>query len=365
LILKAASLLYGTAAVWRRHWYTRHPARRRQLLHPVISVGNLSVGGSGKTPIVAHLARLLADQGERPGILSRGYGRRNARDDVTIVSDGRTVLVDLDSSGDEPMMLARALPSVPVIVGPDRYRLGRAAEEQLGVTVHLLDDGFQHLKLERDVDLLTVDEDDLKDHPLPAGRLREPLAMAAQADAALVTAGYDEAATRIGRVLEVPIAFRVVRTCGVPRLIATGETVVVPSDDPIFAVAAIARPERFVADLTSAGWRVAGVMTFPDHHAFTAREVKRVLAAARAARAAIVMTTDKDAVRLANHDLSGAPVAAVPLIVNIEPAAEFADWLRNRLRAARGTRHPAPPASPPAPRTPHRTSPPAPGTPHR
>lgn len=347
MILKAASRLYGAAAVWRRHWYSRHPSRRHQLRHPVISVGNLSVGGSGKTPIVAHLARLLVEQGERPCILSRGYGRRNTRDEVTIVSDGRTVLADLDSSGDEPMMLARALPSVPVVVGRDRYRLGRAAEEQLDVTVHLLDDGFQHVKLDRDVDLLTVDEGDLKDVPLPAGRLREPLTMAAQADAVLVTAGYDEAAMRIGRALDVPVAFRVARTCGVPRLIATGDTVVVPSGDPVFAVAGIARPERFVADLTSAGWRIAGVMTFPDHHRFTSREVKRVLAAARAARAAIVMTTDKDAVRLAVHDLGGAPVATVPLIVTIEPAAEFSAWLRDRLHAARFKRQSAP-------RTPHR-----------
>jgi tetraacyldisaccharide 4'-kinase len=398
LILKAASRLYGTAAAWRRHWYARHPSRRHQLRHPVVSVGNLSVGGSGKTPIVAHLARLLTGQGERPCILSRGYGRRDASDAVTIVSDGRSVLADLDSSGDEPMMLARALPSVPVIVGPDRYRLGRFAEEQLGVTVHLLDDGFQHVKLDRDVDLLAVEEDDLQDLPLPAGRLREPLAMAAQAHAALVTAGYDEAATRIGRALGVPAVFRVIRTCGVPRLIATGETVVVPSGDPVFAVAAIARPERFVSDLMSAGWRVAGVMTFPDHHPFTGREVERVLTAARAARAAIVMTTDKDAVRLAVHDLGGAPVAAVPLIVNIEPATEFTAWLRDRLQAARFEREsaalrtahdPAPgtgsapgtqpgtssaPGSAPgtrpsapgtAPGTPHSTRPPAPGTPHR
>jgi tetraacyldisaccharide 4'-kinase len=338
LILKAASLLYGSAATWRRQWYTRHPARRRQLGRPVVSVGNLSVGGSGKTPIVAHLARLLAGQGERPGILSRGYRRRNTRDEVTIVSDGRSVLADFGSSGDEPMMLARALPAVPVVVGADRYQAGRIAEERLGVSVHLLDDGFQHVRLERDIDLLAVDEDDLRDAPLPAGRLREPLSMAAQADAALVTAGYDEAATRIGRALGLSVAFRVVRTVGAPRLIATGETVVVPSDDPVFAVAAIARPERFVSDLTAAGWRVAGVMTFPDHHEFTDRDVQRVLSAARAARAAIVMTTEKDAVRLAGRDLGAAPVASVPLVVGIEPDREFGDWLRNRLQAARAER---------------------------
>jgi tetraacyldisaccharide 4'-kinase len=362
LILRAASVVYGVAATWRRHWYTEHPSRRSRLRQPVISVGNLSVGGSGKTPIVAHLARLLAEQGERPAILSRGYGRRNAADAVTVVSDGRTVLGGLDVSGDEPLMLARTLPGVPVLVGPNRYRAGRVAEEQFAATVHVLDDGFQHVELERDVDLLAVSEDDLKDELLPAGRLREPLTTAADADAALVTAGYDDAATRVGRALGLSLVFRVIRAIGAPRLIETGETVVVPSDEPVFAVAAIARPERFSADLASAGWRVAGEMTFRDHHRFTDREIERVLAAARAARATVVMTTEKDAVRLAGRNLGGAPVAAVPLTIRIEPAEAFGDWLRARLQAARSRPASGIPLS--APSTSHGPSHPAPRTPH-
>lgn len=346
MILKAASVVYGAAAAWRRRWYAGDPARRYYLRQPVVSVGNLSVGGSGKTPIVAYLARMLAEQGERPAVLSRGYGRRTTRREVTVVSNGRTVLTGLDLSGDEPLMLAQGLPGVPVLVGTSRYLCGRLAEEELGVTVHVLDDGFQHVELQRDVDLLAVSEDDLIDRPMPAGRLREPLGAAARADAALVTAGYDEAATRVGRALGLSTVFRVVRTVGAPRLIATGETVVVPADEPVFAVAGIARPERFFADLSSSGWRVAGIMTFRDHHMFTDREIERVVAAAKAARAAIVMTTEKDAVRLAGRDFGGAPVASVPLTVRIEPAQAFADWMRDRLRAVR---------SGAALRTPHRS----------
>ena len=132
------------------------PSRRRRLSQPVVSVGNLRVGGSGKTPIVAHIARLLLERGERPAILTRGYARRCRPDGVTVVSDGTTILAGIESAGDEPLMLARALPGVPVLVGANRYLSGRLAEERFGATVHLLDDGFQHLELARDVDLLLV-----------------------------------------------------------------------------------------------------------------------------------------------------------------------------------------------------------------
>jgi tetraacyldisaccharide 4'-kinase len=114
-------------------------------------------------------------------------------------------------------------------------------------------------------------------------------------------------------------------------MVATGETVVVPSDDPVFAVAAIARPDRFFADLTSAGWRVAGTLTYRDHHRFTPRDVRRISARAKEMRAAIVLTTEKDAVRLTACDLGGIPLAFVPLRVDIEPADRFADWLMKRI----------------------------------
>jgi len=309
--LKAAFLssLYGAAAMWRRQWYSRDPSRRHTLQQPVVSVGNLRVGGSGKTPIVAAIARLLVARGERPSILSRGYGRRVVLDGVTVVSNGQSILAGVDSAGDEPTLLARALPSVAVLVGANRYLSGRLAEQQLGVTVHLLDDGFQHFELARDVDLLATSEEDLSETLLPAGQLREPLALAALADAALVTAGYGEAAARVGRALKVPTAFLVSRGIGVPYMIATHETVVVPADEPVFAVAGIARPERFFGDIESAGWRLVGTRTFADHHPFTDRDVMKVAVAARAAGATIVMTTEKDAVRFRPDRLEDVPLA--------------------------------------------------------
>ena len=342
--LNILSSIYGAAAASRRRWYRRNPAHRRRLRCPVISVGNLSVGGAGKTPLVASIARLLVERGERPSILSRGYGRRAPQDGVTVVSDGAAILAGVDSAGDEPLMLARALPGVPVLVGADRYLSGRLAEQTLGAGVHLLDDGFQHVQLWRDVDLLVTGEQDLNDTPVPGGRLREPLPAAADADAALVDAGYAAEAERIGRALRLATVFRVERTLGPPRLIATGDTLVVPADEPVFAVAGIARPERFFTDLASVGWRVAGTMRFRDHHVFTDRDVARVAAAAHAAGATLVMTTEKDAVRLAARSFGALPAAAVPLIAAIEPAAPFADWLLDRLETARRNQHqnPAP-----------------------
>jgi tetraacyldisaccharide 4'-kinase len=305
----------------------------------VISVGNLRVGGSGKTPVVAYIAQMLLDGGERPVILTRGYARRRGGDGVTVVSDATSIRADAAEAGDEPFMLARALPGVPVLVSPDRYLAGTLAERHLGATVHILDDGFQHLQLDRDVDLLLVSEEDLDDRPLPAGRLRERLHAAAAADAALVTAGYDAAAERIGRALRIATVFLVTRTIGAPRrIVGAHDSVVVPTDSRVFAVSGIARPERFAADLSSAGWTVAGTLAFRDHHRFTARDLRRIALTARASSSAIVLTTEKDAVRLASCDLGDLPIASVPLVVSVEPREQFQSWLMTRLSRARAGR---------------------------
>ena len=331
-MIQTLSAVYGAAAAWRRAWYARHPEWQHRLQRPVVSVGNLGVGGAGKTPIVEHVARLLVARGERPAILTRGYGRRIAAPGVTVVSDGTRLLADVDTAGDEPLMLARAVPGVIVAVGADRYLSGCLAERRLGATVHILDDGFQHFGLWRDVDLLVTGEDDLHDQPLPAGRLRERLAAARNADAVIVDAGYLPAAERVGRALGVAQVFRGTRVLGPPRMVQSGDTVVVPEHSRVFATAGIARPERFFADLSAAEWQVVGTMPFRDHHQFTRRDVKRIAVAAKASAASIILTTDKDAVRFAACDLAELPIAAVPLRATIEPADEFCAWLLGRFQ---------------------------------
>src|SRR6185436_92911 len=157
---------------------------QRRLTGPVISVGNLGVGGSGKTPVVARLAQLLLEAGLPVAVLSRGYAG-SFRGECLLVSDGQRILADAAAAGDEPVMLARDLPGALVAVGRRRDRVGRFVEGRFGPCVHVLDDGFQHLGLARDLDVLCLRPADLRDRPLPAGRLREWPEAAARADIVL------------------------------------------------------------------------------------------------------------------------------------------------------------------------------------
>lgn len=336
--------VYGRATAMRRAWYGRHPDRARRLDRPVISVGNLAAGGTGKTPLVATLARLLASAGERPAVLSRGYARRDAPDGVVVVSDGERVLAPPAQSGDEPFMLAYALPGVPVLVSRERYLAGRLAERRLACTVHLLDDGFQHLQLARDVDLVVVSAADLDDRLLPAGRLREPPAAARAADALLVP-GTDADVEAVMSRTGVDTAFRVIVRYDPLQLItddpqgAAADLHAGPPSRPVLAVAGIARPERFFAALQALGWSVGRELVFRDHHWYTARDISRIEQAAFSAGANLIVTTDKDAARLSPSLVMAPPAWAVlPLELLVEPVDRFASWLAGRLAAARRQR---------------------------
>jgi len=325
LVADPLSAAYAHIARLRRAWYAR-PGRSRRLPHPVISVGNLSMGGSGKTPVVAALARLLRQRGQRPVILTRGYGRREATEGVLVVSDGQRVLESVERSGDEPQMLARLLPGVPVLVGADRYLAGVFAERHFAGTVSILDDGFQHVQLQRDVDLLLVSVDDLNDRVVPAGHLRESLAAAQLADAVLVT-GSEADVTAVVDVLRHPTMFRVKTTYGVINRRVQQDP---PCTERVVAFAGIARPDRFFNALQSLGYEIARELTFPDHHWYSAADIARIQAAARDANAPLIVTTEKDAVRC---DLE---CAVLPMTVEVEPAAEFEQWLMGKLRSSEG-----------------------------
>lgn len=340
------SRLYGGLALRRRRWHARRPERRRRLDRPVVSVGALAAGGSGKTPVAAHVAALLASMGERPAVLSRGYARTRRADGVVVVSDGRGVRADLAAAGDEPLMLARALPEAAVLVCEDRHLAGRLAETRMGVTAHVLDDGFQQLALHRDVDLLVLGASDLTDpRTLPGGRLREPIEAAARADAAIVEtpdagaaqdAGAADAAARSAAArLGVDRAFRFARTLRPPRAAETGRDVAIQSSASVLAVAGVARPEAFFAALRRGGYAVADTLAFRDHHPYSARDVAEIGRRAAASRARRVVTTEKDLMRLLPHAPFGFSLLSMPLAVTIEPAAAFRTWLEARLRQAR------------------------------
>jgi tetraacyldisaccharide 4'-kinase len=168
-----------------RRQAARNDPHTARLSRPVISIGNISMGGRGKTPLTALVARLLVEAGEKPAILSRGYGRAIADAGVTVVSDGSAVLSDLAHSGDEPLMLARAVPGAAVVVCEQRSLAGTLAESALGCTVHILDDGFQHHQLHRDLDIVLVTAEDFSARVMPFGKLREPVESLQDADAIL------------------------------------------------------------------------------------------------------------------------------------------------------------------------------------
>jgi len=307
------------------------------LTRPVISIGNISMGGRGKTPLVGLVARLLVEAGERPAILSRGYGRAIADDGVTVVSDGHAVLSDVAHSGDEPLMLARAVPGAAVLVCEQRALAGTLAETALGCTVHILDDGFQHHQLRRDVDIVLIAPEDLTARVMPFGRLREPIDALNDADLVVMDGGSNVGLAEWGTAGLNPIpavlhspnpSLRravLVRRLGAPS----------PSLSPsarVFAVAGIASPERFFDALTAAGWTLAGTMGFKDHHRFNAADARRIGEEAARCGAEAIVTTSKDAIRFEALGPWPVPMVEMPLEVSVEPAEPFRVWLLESLR---------------------------------
>jgi tetraacyldisaccharide 4'-kinase len=266
----------------REKLYSTGIFRTRKLDHPVVSVGNLTLGGTGKTPLVIALAEKFRDLGFRPVILSRGYKRK-----------GRGIVVVGDSweeAGDEPYLMARRLKNVPVVVGADRYEAGRAAEQKNLGNIFLLDDGFQHRQLHRDVDIVAIDlaEWSAGEALLPTGKWREPKSAIRRADLAC----YQDSANLAAPDLPVP-SFRFetridglyIKDAAVPVETLQGKEVV--------AFAAIAKPERFFKALETMGIEPREKVTFRDHHAFSQADIEKL-------GSGILITTEKDGVRLLN-----------------------------------------------------------------
>jgi len=298
----------------RRRRMERHPQRQRHLSKPVISVGNLSMGGTGKTPVVAAIAQWLIGAGHRPSILSRGYGREDAVDGVVLI-DGATTVAQ---AGDEPLMLSRQVPGATVCVSPDRY-LGGVLAEKLGCTVHVLDDGFQHIELARDLDILVTTIGEIPNgRVLPRGRLREPQDAAARAHFLVVSDATAGAASAEAWTLGISQSCGSIRKLGEPSGIRDQGSGV--RDRKVLAVAGIANPERFVTSLRDGGWNVVEVMAFGDHHRYSPKDLIAIESKMRSAGADAVFTTDKDAVRVESLTPSF-PIYRVPLIIEFDPPA--------------------------------------------
>lgn len=312
--LTALSWTYAAAVHLRRALYDTGLLRAERVEGlRVISVGNVNVGGTGKTPAVLHLAEMLVREGRKVGILTRGYGR-GSREPLTFT--GAESLPAVEDAGDEPLLLARRCPQARLFVGADRVSGAWRARDEFGLDTVLLDDGFQHRRLARDEDIVVVDEAVGlgNGHMLPRGPLREPrsslrratllwVRAASSAADTLMAAGTGAACSPVGTGLDLPVGMGVprVRTRYRPTAWLEPSGRVQPTDalagQPVLALAGLARPGGFLRTLHSLGAEVRDAALFPDHHRFTADELRDV--EARAARqGARVVTTEKDAVRL-------------------------------------------------------------------
>jgi tetraacyldisaccharide 4'-kinase len=301
-LLAGASVAYRGGLALRRAAYAAGVFRTWRLPCRVVAVGNLTVGGTGKTPLVEWLARELTSRGRRVVILSRGYGRRGAGD-VRLVSDGRQLLLSPREAGDEPVLLARRLTGVPIVVGRDRHRAGAWALPRFGPDVLLLDDGFQQRGLATDVDIVCLDARAPWGHRglLPRGSLREPPAALRRAQLLVLTgAERERVPDEVRRQAPgAPVAWASQEPESVldPKTGAVGSLESLRAH-PLLAFAGIAMPERFAATLAGLGVTPRDLVAFPDHHPYTAADLTALEAQARAVGAEWLLTTEKDAVRL-------------------------------------------------------------------
>ncbi len=317
--------VYRAALGAKNTAYARGWLPSRRLQAPVISIGNLSVGGAGKTPLVIRLAELLAGRGFAVDVLSRGYGRFG-RGAERVQAGPEHEPGDLSSHtaaaryGDEPLLIARTS-GVPVYVGASRYEAGLAAErDQKQGQVHLLDDGFQHRQLARAVDIVVLHRSDFTAGLLPAGRLREPLSALRRASVAVLRVEDEAFAPELRR-----------RFPGLPVWSMTREIVLESSEGRAVAFCGIAHPEEFFASLTRAGVSLAASLAFRDHHAYTDADVAALAGKVAATGEVRLLTTEKDLVRLSagQRALLGqsAGLAPVPLRARLLDEEAALSWL--------------------------------------
>ncbi len=333
---------WALARVWRwegRRRQQRDYSRRRKLDVPVISVGNLTMGGTGKTPCVLRLAELLRERGRKPGILTRGYGRRSP---VPALALAVGAAVRTEESGDEPQIFLRARVA-PVGIGADRYRTGTLLLEKFGTDVMLLDDGFQHVKLARNFDVVLVDALNPfgGGEVFPVGRLREPVQALARADAIVITrAEASDLAPAVERALRrwnprAPIfRARIQPECWVEhrtgRIIPTAELKL----ERAGVFCGLGNPRSFYRTLDALGARYVDCVEYEDHHRYRPNELKRMAEQFRRKGAMALVTTEKDAVNLcdgADDLLAPLPLYWLKIGMRIEGEAELLAEIERRI----------------------------------
>jgi tetraacyldisaccharide 4'-kinase len=291
------SAVFGAGVAIRNALYDRRVFQVKKLSRPVVSIGNISVGGSGKTPFVIALGQLLAGRGIAFDVLSRGYGRTST--EIAVVDPNGSPA----QFGDEPLLIARKL-QAPVIVGADRYQAGLLAEQKFSSKLHLLDDGFQHRRLHRDFDIVLLPTEDQAGSLLPTGRLREPLSALNRADAVVVFGSQEQPKSAktvwcARRVIETPTT--------------AGKTI---------AFSGIARPGQFIEGLKSSKLEIAGTVAFRDHHRYDQRDIDRLLALKEQTNASSFITTEKDLINLGTLAAQLSPLMTAGLWIELKSSQQ-------------------------------------------
>jgi len=326
-----------------RNWlYDKKIIAVEKLPCPVISVGNITVGGTGKTPCVIMLARLLQSKGFKPAILSRGYGGKNTKS-VNIVSDGKNILLDSKTAGDEPFLMAQSLKNIPIIVGSQRIKTGKAAISQFGANVLICDDAMQHRKIFRDIDLVLLDSQNPlgKGNVLPRGKLREPIACLKRASALMLTRTDEVAETdnikgKLAQSDNIPIFTSVHR---LQDVIKADYSDIWPisklSGKKVCAFCGIAKPDSFHKSLLAARAQILSWDTFPDHHNYSSAELETIKNKFYNDGADIIITTQKDGMRLQNFHEFLSMIYLLRIEMEVTPSRELFDkFILDRLAKA-------------------------------
>lgn len=351
--LSALANCYKKVMTIRESLYLNEHKKRYSLPCSVISVGNITVGGTGKTPMVIYLARLIKKQGHQPVVVSRGYGG-TLSGEGGIVSDGKSLLMSSDQSGDEPYLIAEKLleDSVPVVIGSQRYEAGMEAVSAFNPDVVILDDGFQHMKLKRDLDILLFDAKNPLGNGslLPRGTLREPVTAAARADLFVLTRvenGKEASALQHFRqsvsenlmaekLSETPV-FTSAHKPSVIGRIEPGLSEPICTDDVdrnsvVYAFSGIAKNHEFRKTVTEMGFRIAGYAEFEDHYCYSDKDCSELAASAKRKGATALITTEKDQVKLREFNLD-LPLIIIGVEIDFGIAEKkISDLFKNALR---------------------------------
>jgi tetraacyldisaccharide 4'-kinase len=333
-ILIPFSAVYALIQYLRAGCYSAGVLKSKRLPRPVVSIGNITVGGTGKTPVTAYIARFLIGQGLKVAVLSRGYGGI-LEGTTAIVSDGGVVLLEPEQCGDEPYLLARTVPGLMVVIGADRYEAGLSAINHLSPDILLLDDGFQHLRLHRDLDILLLDCTNPFGNgwTLPAGLLREPGPAVSRADLVMYTRcpeGPSPAAAVPGKTV-----CRARHHLTGARLLK-GDSLLPFSalqNRRFLAFAGIAEPQFFFEGLRAHGLKLAATICFPDHAAYTDAQFSEIMSALQASGADSIITTEKDGVKLRHLPMELSEITLLAgLDLTLDDPAPLAASLLNLLQ---------------------------------